>query len=59
MKGPLLRKVGGYAFAIVFVIAGWWLTALLVDSPALPTPADTLPMLSSNAGALWPFFWVR
>ena len=55
---PFLRKVCGYVFAIVFVFAGWWITAVLVNSPALPTPAQTLPMIASNADALWPFFWV-
>ena len=55
---PLLRKILGYAFAIVFVFAGWWITAVLVNSPALPTPAETLPMIAANADALWPFFWV-
>lgn len=58
MKGPFVRKLLGYVFALVFVIAGWWVTALLVNSPALPTPAQTLPMLAKNADALWPFFWV-
>ena len=55
---PFLRKALGYAFAIAFVFAGWWITAVLVDSPALPTPAETLPMIAANADALWPFFWV-
>ena len=58
MKGPLARKVAGYAFAVVFIVAGWWITALLVNSPALPTPADTLPVLAANASKLWPAFCV-
>ena len=29
---PLLRKILGYAFAIVFVFAGWWITAVLVNT---------------------------
>ena len=56
MKGPLMRKIGGYVFAVVFIIAGWWITAVLVDSPALPTPAATFDVLSENAGALVPYF---
>ena len=57
MKGPLLRKIGGYAFAIVFIIAGWWLTAVLLDSPALPAPREAFEVLVENAGALVPYFW--
>ena len=56
MKGPLLRKVGGYAFAIVFIFAGWWITAVLLNSPALPTPAQAVEVLVSNADALVPYF---
>lgn len=57
MRGRLLRKVGGYAFAIVFILAGWWITAIALDSPALPTPAAAVAVLVSNAGQLAPFFW--
>lgn len=57
MKLPLMRKVGGYIFAAVFIVAGWWLTAIIVDSPALPTPADTFGVLGANASALVPYFW--
>ena len=56
MKGPLLRKVGGYAFAIVFIFAGWWITAVLLNSPALPTPVQAVEVLVANAGALVPYF---
>ena len=52
-----MRKVGGYVFAIVFIVAGWWLTALAVNSPALPTPADTVAVLAANVDVLVPFFW--
>ena len=34
-----VRRIIGYIFAVVFIIAGWWITALIVNSPALPTPA--------------------
>ena len=57
MKGPLLRKIGGYVFAIVFIVAGWWITALLVNSPALPTPAAAVEVLLANMGQLVPYFW--
>ena len=34
------RRIVGYVFAVVFIIAGWWITALLLNSPALPTPDE-------------------
>lgn len=57
MKSPLLRKIGGYAFAIVFIVAGWWITAVLVNSPALPTPLAAVQVLASNVNVLVPYFW--
>ena len=56
MKSPLLRKIGGYVFAVVFIIAGWWATAVLVNSPALPTPAEAVDVLVANADQLVPYF---
>lgn len=56
MKSPLLRKIGGYAFAIVFIVAGWWITAVLVNSPALPTPAEAVEVLLANTDQLVPYF---
>ena len=53
----MLSKVGGYVFAVVFIVAGWWITALAVNSPALPTPAQTVEVLGSNVDVLIPFFW--
>ena len=53
---PLLRKIGGYVFAVVFIIAGWWLTAIAVDSPALPTPDAAVAVLAANADQLVPYF---
>ncbi len=58
MKRPLLQKVGGYIFAILFIFAGWWVTAVLVDSPALPTPGATFGVLAANLPALGPYFLV-
>ncbi|MBR3182577.1 MAG: ABC transporter permease [Eggerthellaceae bacterium] len=57
MKPPLLRKIGGYVFAVVFIFAGWWITAVLVNSPALPTPADAVEVLVANADQLVPYFF--
>lgn len=52
------RKVLGYMGAIIFCLLGWQATAMLVNSPALPTPLATLPALQENLQALLPQFWV-
>ena len=52
-----IRRVIGYVFAVVFIVAGWWITAILVDSPALPTPAATVGVLAQNVALLVPYFW--
>lgn len=56
MKSPFARKVIGYIFAVVFIIAGWWLTAIAVNSPALPTPIAAAEVLVANADQLVPYF---
>ena len=56
MRRPWLHKVAGYLFAVVFIVAGWWLTAAALDSPALPTPPATFDVLAANAGFLVPYF---
>ena len=53
---PLMRKIGGYVFAIAFIIAGWWITAVLVNSPALPTPDVAIAVLVANVDQLVPYF---
>ena len=50
------HDIARYAFAIAFVLAGWEITALLLNTPALPTPQDTLPVFAQYAVALWPDF---
>ena len=57
MKRSLLVKAAGYLFAVVFIVAGWWITAAIVDSPALPTPAAAIEVLVANADQLVPYFW--
>lgn len=49
-----MRKLLGYVWGTVFVIALWWVLALCIGSPALPTPSATWPVLCANVGALAP-----
>ena len=53
-----VRKIAGYAFAVAVLLLGWHLTALVVDSPALPTPLATIPVFLEFAPDLLPQFWV-
>ncbi len=53
-----MNKALGYAWGTLLVIALWWLLALAAHSPALPTPWDTIPVLSQELGAIMPEFWV-
>ena len=55
-KREALRRAGGYVFAVAFIIAGWWLTALVLRSPAQPTPAETFPVLARYLVVLAPDF---
>ena len=54
----LVRRILCYLFAIAFVLAGWHVTAILVDTPALPTPLETIPVFASYAAQLAPDFLV-
>ena len=45
-----------YAFAVAFVLAGWHITALLLNTPALPTPLETIGVFAKHAQALLPDF---
>lgn len=56
MRADVLRKVGGYLAALAFIVAGWWISALVIDSPALPTPLQTVPVLGQYLPALGPDF---
>ncbi len=53
-----MRKALGYVWGTILVIVLWWLCALAIGSPALPTPAATLPVLASSLGDIMPEFWV-
>ena len=50
------RRIVGYVFAVAFIVAGWWLTAVLVNSPALPTPGAAAAVFADNLDTLAPFF---
>lgn len=52
-----MRKLVGYLWGIVFVIALWWVLALAINSPALPTPDATWPALVDNFTRIMPEFW--
>lgn len=45
-----------YAFAVAFVLAGWQITALALNTPALPGPIETVGVFVRYAGILWPDF---
>ena len=53
-----MNKAVGYLWGTVFTIALWWLLALALDTPALPTPLQTLPVLVDVAGDVAPEFAV-
>lgn len=58
MRNSTLTHVLCIAFAVVFVLVGWELTAVLLDTPALPTPAETVPIFVKFAPAIGPSFVV-
>ncbi|MDR3135959.1 MAG: ABC transporter permease [Coriobacteriales bacterium] len=51
-----MNKALGYLLALLVIFVAWQLLALAVDSPALPTPLATVPMLFRYAGQLAPDF---
>ena len=55
-RPSLVRRIIGYVFAVVFIVAGWWITAVLVNSPALPTPAAAAGVFAQNIPTLMPYF---
>jgi ABC-type nitrate/sulfonate/bicarbonate transport system permease component len=50
----LMRKALGYVGAIVTLLAGWWMLALAVNSPALPGPLVALATFAAGWGGIWP-----
>ena len=55
---PALKHALCWMFGIVFVLAGWEITALVLDTSALPTPVATIPVFAKWAGTLWPDFLI-
>lgn len=53
-----MRKLFGYLWGTVFVVAAWWALAVLLQSPALPTPVATLSALGEHLGQIVPEFAV-
>lgn len=54
----LAMKLLGYAFAIIFILLGWEVTAIVLQSPALPTPVETFAVLGRYIVDLVPDFRV-
>ena len=50
----LARKALGYMGATVVLLAAWWLTALAVNSPALPGPVVAIATFVAQWGGIWP-----
>ncbi len=49
-----MRKLLGFIWGTAFLVALWWGLAILVNSPALPTPAATWPVFVETLPTLWP-----
>lgn len=58
MPKNALKQTLCLLFGVVFVIAGWHITALVLNTPALPTPLETAPILVKFLPDLWPSFLV-
>ena len=54
----MMKRIGYYLFAIAFCLVGWHLTAVALNTPALPTPVETVPVLAANLKALVPDFCI-
>lgn len=47
-------RIGGYVVATIALLAGWWLLAVIIGSPALPGPVIALTEFAKQVPALWP-----
>ncbi len=53
-----LWRVVCLVFSVAFVLAGWQLTSMALNTPALPAPLEAVSVFASNAASLWPHFQI-
>ncbi len=54
----LLWRVICLVFSVAFVLAGWQLTSMALNTPALPAPLEAVSVFVSFAPNLWPHFQI-
>ena len=54
MRNPLVRKLVGYAGALVVLLLAWAVLAALVRSPALPGPVIAIQTFVAQWPEIWP-----
>lgn len=54
----LLWRVVCLVFSVAFVLAGWQLTSMALNTPALPAPLEAVSVFVSFAPSLWPHFQI-
>lgn len=57
-KQSAFVHIMGYVLAIVFILAGWQLTAMAVNNPVLPEPLAAFQQFVQYFDDLWPAFLV-
>lgn len=50
------KRLLGYLWAVVFIMAGWWISSLAVGSPALPEPVSAIKTFGAQAAVIAPQF---
>jgi len=58
VKSPGARKALGYVWGTVATLLLWWLAAVLLNTPALPTPLESLGEFVAQLPAIAPEFAV-
>lgn len=53
-----VNKAFGYIWGTLLVLAIWWALAAAINSPALPTPAEAIVVLSEQLLDIMPQFWI-
>ena len=56
MHNQAFRRAAFIVLGVIIVLAGWQLTAMALNTPALPTPAATVPIFIQYAPDLAPGF---